>query len=135
MLKRRETFFMLILLVAIFTGCTKSKLTAGNRQTAILYQCTDKSVEPYIYFDSLLTDSRCPTGAVCFTIGNALIKITFHEHQASHTFVMSLKGVPSEGFPSGTTINGYQVVFTNLDPYPDVNTTTSQKKASFTIFR
>jgi len=69
-------------------------------------------------------------------MGNALIKVTFHESQASHTFVMSLKGYPSSGFPSDTTVNGYRIGFSNLEPYPDINTPDqSSKKASFTISR
>ncbi|HSN10092.1 MAG TPA: hypothetical protein VLS85_13725 [Hanamia sp.] len=126
----------LIILAVLFSACTKNKLPAHDFQSVALHECSAKLVEPYICFDSLLTDSRCPKGAVCVWEGNALIKVTFHESQASHTFVMSLKGYPSGGFPSDTAINGYLVTFTNLEPYPDINTPgQSEKKASFTITR
>lgn len=34
---------------------------------------------------------------------------------------MSLEGFPSLGYPNDTTINGFKIVFTDLEPYPDYN--------------
>jgi hypothetical protein len=136
MRNKQAIFSDLIILAALFSACKKNKLPAHDFQSVALHECSAKLVEPYICFDSLLTDSRCPSGAVCFWRGNALIKVTFHESQAAHTFVMSLKGYPPGGFPSDTIVNGYQISFTNLEPYPDINTPEpTGKKASFTISR
>jgi hypothetical protein len=49
---------------------------------------------------------------------------------------MSLKGYPDFGYPSDTTVNGYRIVFTDLNPYPDTNIPSppeSEMKASFSI--
>ncbi len=136
MRKKQAIFSVLIILAALFSACKKNKLPAYDFQSVVLHECSAKLVEPYICFDSLLTDSRCPKGAECVWVGNALIKVTFHESQAAHTFVMSLKGYPSAGYPSDTTVNGYVISFTNLQPYPDINTPgQTEKKASFTITR
>ncbi len=136
MWKKQAGLSALIVLAGLFSACTKCRLPAGDLDAVALHECSAKLVEPYICFDSLLTDSRCPAGAVCIWQGNALIKVTFHESMAAHTFVMSLKGYPSGGFPSDTTVNGYQISFTNLEPYPDLNTPgQTEKKASFTITR
>ena len=136
MRKKPAIFSGIIILAALFSACKKNKLPANDFQSVTLHECSAKLVEPYICFDSLLTDSRCPSGAVCFWRGNALIKVTFHESQAAHTFVMSLKGYPSAGYPSDTIVNGYEISFTNLQPYPDLNTPgQTEKKTSFTITR
>ena len=104
--------------------------------SAALYGCTAKSIEPNICFDSLITDSRCPKPAVCFWSGTAIIKISFHERGNVHTFKMSLKDFPSLGYPNDTTIAGYRIVFTGLTPYPDFNAPAPQAsdiRATFNI--
>ena len=135
MRKRPSIFYALIFLVALFSACTKTKLQDPN--SVSLHQCSSKLVEPYICFDSLLTDSRCPTGGVCVWRGNAVIKVTFHESGNAHSFILTLKGYPSFGdYPSDTTVNGYKISFTNLEPYPDIHgSDPSTKKASFSITR
>ncbi len=137
MRKKQTIIFGLILMAGLISACTKYKLQDPNLQTASLHQCSAKLVEPYICFDSLLTDSRCPEGGVCVWQGNAVIKVTFHESDTAHTFFMSLKGYPAFGdYQSDTTINGYQISFTNLEPYPDIHAPDpADKKASFTITR
>jgi hypothetical protein len=93
-----------------------------------MYFCT------FTCFDSLLTDSRCPAGAVCFWQGTALIKISVHEAANTHSFVMSLKGFPGLSYPGDTTINGYTIIFTDLKPYPAINGPGDEtSKASFSI--
>lgn len=136
MRKKQVIFSGIIILAALFSACKKNRLPAQDSQSVALHECSAKLVEPFICFDSLLTDSRCPKGAECVWEGNALIKVTFHESQVSHTFVMSLKGYPSGGFPSDTTVKGYLISFTDLQPYPDINASEqTEKKASFTISR
>ena len=129
---------VLIIFASLFTECSKNKAGSEKLQTVPLHQCSVKSPTPYICFDSLLTDSRCPTGLVCVWSGTALIKVTFNEPAASHTFVMSLKGSPSLNFASDTIINGYKIEFVKLDPYPSVinnGNPQAEKQASFTITR
>lgn len=136
--KRVIVAFALLLLLIAFSKCKKMHLADVNVQSVILHKCTSKSAQGHICFDSLLEDSRCPRGAVCVWSGTALIGVTFHETSRAHSFVMSLKGFPSLGYPADTAINGYRIIFTNLEPYPDLNSPGPRKlakKASFTITR
>ncbi len=128
MRQKQARLSVLIILAALFSACTKNNLPANDLNSVALHGCSAKLVEPYICFDSLLTDSRCPAGALCIWQGNALIKVTFHESQAAHTFVMSLKGFPSSGYPSDTTVNGFRISFTNLEPLPGINTPAKLRK-------
>lgn len=105
----------LIFLVA----CEKNNLL--NNNGVVLGKCPPGNIEPYICFDSLITDSRCPKDVVCVWQGTAIIKVSFYEASNVHHFRMSLKGFPALGYPSDTIINGHQVTFTDLTPYPENN--------------
>jgi hypothetical protein len=124
-----------ILLTSFFSACKKKDIKLSSDINSVpIYHCTDESALLYICFDSLLTDSRCPAGAVCFWQGTALIKISVHEAANTHSFVMSLKGFPGLSYPGDTTINGYTIIFTDLKPYPAINGPGDEtSKASFSI--
>lgn len=106
--------------IIILAGCKKYPLKAINKNSIALYDCSAKNTAPYICFDSLITDSRCPEGGECVWRGNATVKVTFHEKGNVHTFKMGLKGYPWMGFPSDTAISGYKIEFIDLVPYPKV---------------
>ena len=122
LLKNKSLFALIFLPGIIFLfSCKKYSLKAINDDAVALYDCSPKSTEPYICFDSLIQDSRCPKPAVCFWSGTAIIKVSFHEGNHVHTFKMSLKDFPSLGYPADTTVAGYRIEFTGLVPYPDTN--------------
>ncbi len=128
-----------ISVAAFFSACKKNNVEAirgkssgiTDADSAIIYQCTGNSVLPYICFDSLLMDSRCPAGVECVWQGTALIKVSFHDAANTHHFIMSLKGFPGLGFTSDTTINDYHIIFTDLKPYPDINIPDDEKPTAF----
>ena len=133
-----------VLLVTVFSRCEKNKIEArdkndsktGDIKLVAINECTDKLVDPYICFDSLIMDSRCPLNAICVWQGTTLVEVTFHEAGNTHRFTMSLKGFPGLGHPSDTTINGYHIIFEDLEPYADVNNPGNQNtapKATFSI--
>ncbi len=130
-------WLIFIVLMGFVSACKKSDMAvAGDTKSVAIYKCTDSSAESYICFDSLLTDSRCPDGAECAWQGTALIEVSFHEGGNTHNFIMSLKGFPPLGHTSDTTINGYNIIFTDLKPYPALNTPDNGKekiKAFFSI--
>ena len=121
MKKRTSWSLAIISVIALFAACTKANIETGKEKIVALHDCTQQSFDPYICFDSLLTDSRCPKKVECVWQGTALIKVTFSEKGNSHQFVMSLKDFPSLGYPSDTTINGHRIIFTDLKPYPVSN--------------
>lgn len=138
MVVKNKPFYWLALLMGIIfvTGCNKIDVGAVENKSAILYNCSEKTIEPYICFDSLITDSRCPKGGECVWQGTALIKISFHEKGNIHRFIMSLKGFPDLGYPGDTTVAGHKIIFTDLKPYPEVNMPAPQSseiKAFFSI--
>lgn len=120
--------------VVLFAACAKANIETGKEKIVALHECSQQSVGPYICFDSLLTDSRCPKDVECVWKGTALIKVTFSEMGNSHQFVMSLKDFPDLGYPSDTTINGHRIIFTDLIPHPVSNSPQpNEMKAIFSI--
>lgn len=103
---KNKLFWSLMILPAIilFASCSKAGTEPGDEIVVALHDCSQKTSDPYICFDSLLTDSRCPTGVECVWQGTALIKVTFSERGNSHQFVMSLKDFPDLGYPEDTKV-------------------------------
>jgi len=133
LLKNKTLYGLLVIAMMFLSSCTKDDPQGLNSKTATLYHCTSKSFEPYICFDSLITDSRCPKGAECFWEGTALIKVSFHEKDKMYQFFMSLKGFPAVGHPSDTIIDHYRISFTDLKPYPEINVSQTDYQATFDI--
>lgn len=108
----------------------KDHVVASDDVSVALYSCQDKATEPYICFDSLIEDSRCPKGMTCVWAGTVLIKVSFHEGSNIHPFKIFLG--------KDTTINGYKIIFTDLTPYPDMDKPVPQPeniRATFSINR
>jgi hypothetical protein len=73
-------------------------------------------------FDSLLTDSRCPTGLVCFWAGEAIIRVTWTRFTRTATFPLMIRGGTfaqhtDSHVPFDTL--GFRFSLQQLDPYPD----------------
>jgi hypothetical protein len=67
--------------------------------------------------DEVITDSRCPANVFCVWQGMAIAKFTFTKEKKDHPFILSL----TPGFPSkDTLIQGYQIEFLDLKPYPGI---------------
>lgn len=131
----KTKYLKLLLLIAVicFVKCRKNELRTDSFNIP-LYECSQKSIEPYICFDSLITDSRCPKDVECIWAGTAQIKVSFHESGNTHRFIMSLQNFPAMGYPNDTTINGYRVQFVGLLPYPLSNSNpVSKKQATISI--
>ena len=114
---------LFIILINFVTACKKSETTQANGKFEVaLYNCNKKS-EPYICFDSLITDNRCPEDVVCIWSGYAMIKVSFHENRNTHIFKMAIPNIRNLFFdaPADTTINGYRIVFSDLQPYPNTS--------------
>ena len=133
-MKNRTSRLLAILsVILLFVSCKKADLeTRKDNGGVALYDCSQERKDTYICFDSVITDSRCPTGVECVWQGTALIKVTFSETGKIHQFVMSLQGFPSLAYPSDTTINGYRIIFTDLKPHPVANR--PQDKATTAFF-
>lgn len=74
-------------------------------------------------FDSLIEDSRCPTGVECVWAGTAIAKFLFKVNNDQRE--MTLSTLKLTGYPSDTTLMGYKVEFVDLLPYPNINNNTN----------
>ncbi len=99
-------------------------LIGGNCYSS-LEQCT-------ICFDTVLTDSRCATGELCYWEGNATIKLDLTTRD-SESYKVELNTNPD--FTIDTTIGNIYILLTDLTPYPDINMEINPKdyKAKLTI--
>jgi len=120
----RRYFYRLVccvsFLIVMFAACKKNKETQTDPSTITLYTCNANSsnmAAPYICFDSLITNSLCPEDAVCFWSGAAIIKISFHENGNTHRFNMILPDLKNFGAVNDTTVNGYRIVFKDIQPH------------------
>lgn len=118
---------VIVTVTLFFSACQKRVAILTDNHSVKLGNCMEKTMGPYICFDSLITDSRCPLGGICVWQGTALIKVSFHESGYVHKFTMSLKSFPDLGYPSDTAIGGYKISFIDLKPYPDINNPSQQK--------
>jgi hypothetical protein len=77
-----------------------------------------------IRFDSLLTDSRCPTGMMCYWEGEAVIRVQWTRMTRTADFTLKLSGSTtaqhSDAHIPFDTL-GYRFTLQQLDPYPDPN--------------
>jgi hypothetical protein len=69
----------------------------------------------FITFDSLIADSRCPIGVVCFWEGNAELSFVFNKTR------FSLNTHPA--FVTDTTLFEYKILLVQVYPYPHIDST------------
>lgn len=70
-----------------------------------------------ICYDSLINESRCPEGMMCFWEGIATGKFYFHINDAAkHTLTLATRDI--ERFSRDTIIGNYKVELLNIAPYP-----------------
>jgi hypothetical protein len=104
-------------------ACNKNKTVITDPSVVTLNNCNTgipNVSAPYICFDSVVSESRCPIGGVCIWAGYVMIKTSFHENGNTHSFRMILPYINGVNAVNDTTINGYRIVFKDLLPYPDL---------------
>ena len=84
----------------------------------------DPENQMYICLDSVLNDSRCPTGVECFWEGNALVRFKF-ERFNEKPVLFNLN--THRGFTTDTIVDGYKFTLTGLRPYPSIKHRFEQK--------
>lgn len=72
----------------------------------------DFGTQSYICLDTVLEDSRCPTGGECVWAGEARARFKIEKYNSSPVFIDLLEGVKD------TTVCGYKFSFIKLLPYP-----------------
>jgi len=74
----------------------------------------DPLKDTYICFDTLVSDSRCPEGVMCFWEGEAIVRFRFIE--SGGDFITSEVKLGTQD----ALIAGYKFSFVELRPYPSV---------------
>ena len=77
-----------------------------------------------IKFIEVISDGRCPRGAICIWTGEAscLIEITIHSESTSRKVLTQ----PGLSGPSKTIFANYEIMF-DLQPYPEVGKAPDKK--------
>ncbi len=71
----------------------------------------------YICLDSVLNDSRCPTGVMCIWEGNAEVKFKFEKLNESPVYFNLNTNMR---FMQDTVIERYSISLIDLSPYPEI---------------
>jgi hypothetical protein len=82
----------------------------------------DKNGQSYICLDTVLSDSRCPSGAECVWEGEARARFKIEKFNSSPIFIELKEGVKD------TVAAGYKISFIKLLPYPSVENQTKPEE-------
>lgn len=120
MIMKKLIFFEVFLLILLM--CCKNEISQSTLQL-------DKSIElKYgeiiknsnynisIVLDSVLNDSRCPTGAQCVWAGNASVRFVYSSGSRKVSFVLNTLS----SFRTDSLIDGYRIKLEKLTPYPEL---------------
>jgi hypothetical protein len=106
-------------MILIFNKCSKSKWENG-KYTLKAGGCTTGNVNHYkVCFQKLITESRCPEGAMCVWQGYAQAEFLFTDGQQSITF--NLATIDGRELRKDTIINNIKVSLIDIIPYPAIH--------------
>jgi hypothetical protein len=125
--------------MAFVNSCSKSgdRLKEGTVELK-LSECESGIIsgdDLKLCFNTVVSDSRCPTNVVCIWQGTAVGRFTFTKNNESSTFDLSTLDQPPT-YNKDTVLMGYKIEFVNLHPYPQNAGNTipdSQRKAEIKI--
>ena len=124
----KKLWLTLGIAVMLFNDCCKyqypEKITTRyfnlNDTTSIHVKQTliNQADNISITFDSVKNDSRCPTGAECDQVGNAVV--VFHYTKDYNSVYFTLNTLSTMG--NDSTIDHYNIKLITLLPYPSIHT-------------
>jgi hypothetical protein len=93
-----------------------NKLIFNDTISLSYHDClNDPENQMSVCFDSVLNDSRCPTGVYCIWAGNAVVRFKYEKYNDKH-IVFCLN--TNSQFTSDTIVDGYKFTLIGLSPYP-----------------
>lgn len=125
-MKMKYSHFLFVLAFLFLFSCKKNNtaLRANNELELIVNDCgnaknsTGSDANGTICFTKLITESRCPTGAVCIWQGYAQCEFSINLNGQKKNF--KLATIKNLLLNTDTVINGYKVSLINVLPYPDL---------------
>ena len=88
------------------------------------------SDQQWLAFDSLIHDSRCPTGVTCLWEGNAEVAFALSQDGRQHAFALNTHPT----YTTDTTLADLTVALLDLMPYPHGDSTYQTEQFSVRIF-
>ena len=88
------------------------------------------SDQQWLAFDSLIHDSRCPTGVTCLWEGNAEVAFALSLDDQQHAFALNTHPT----YATDTTLADLTVALLDLMPYPHGDSTYQAEVFSVRIF-
>jgi hypothetical protein len=73
--------------------------------------------------DSVVNDSRCPIGALCFWAGMATVRFKFQKYNEAPIYFNLITQVPTYNYK---IIDGFRFTLIDLTPYPSLKNHTEQ---------
>jgi hypothetical protein len=110
----------LLLCFSILSACKKTGQKKSDYPFIYLQRCINKTFgddQVQLCFDAVVSDSRCPTNAVCIWEGVAVAKFTFIKDGDSHPLTLSTQAL-NVPYAKDTTVEGYKIEFVDLRPHP-----------------
>ena len=119
---------LIYLLCVLAISCSEAPTDLSNQHTDqpfLLRLGETVNIKPYnlqLCFDSVLTDSRCPTGVVCFWEGEAKIQLWLTDRGSQKIFtnltIRGYVGINDSLRHHYVDTLGYRITLMQLDPYP-----------------
>lgn len=98
----------------ISTGCEPDE-NNGSGLVKLDVEQKYRAEELVVKFDSVISDSRCPIGLVCFWAGNAAVRLNYsYSDNYDVDFILNTH----RNFRNDTLINGYRIRLVDVYPYP-----------------
>lgn len=128
---------IIILIAAFVVGCSENNDAnhpynlSSNTSVSLKYkECLDiLDVGFKICLDSIINDSRCPSGGVCVWEGDALVSFSIQKNDEIKYFRLHTQ----RNFQRDTIINGLKISLENVSPYPTIDSEINQKDYSAEI--
>ncbi|MGD9489517.1 MAG: hypothetical protein AB7W47_15975 [Calditrichaceae bacterium] len=131
-MKKLSFIPVLIMILAFFWNCGDDELTATGKLLKMASDTIEVAYGDTVYapggydritFDSLLQESRCPTGVVCVWEGNGSIQMSLLTESKKVSFILNTH----PDFTNDTTTVGYYISLVELNPYPHIDSTYTEK--------
>lgn len=130
-----------LIAMIVFTGCEKDgdttrQFTAIDSLAVPIDTCINKTygTDNIVYCLDSITDSRCPTGAVCVWEGVASAKFRVQINQVNHQVKLHTQ-TGMAIYPNDTTIAGFNFKLIDVTPYPSLPPVAATSKAIIKVIK
>jgi hypothetical protein len=111
---------LVVLSISTLFACKKNKEGRSQYPFVYLNDCISKTYSHdrvRLCFNSVVSDSRCPTNMLCIWQGAAIANFTFTKDNQDHSITLSTNPL-NLPVSRDTTVDGYKIEFIDLQPYP-----------------